>query len=151
MATLMTEGAGTRNSQAIAEQQAFLGVSVGAFSSWDQSGVALHAPTAVLDSALALFADVALRPTFPAVEFDKQKKQRLTQLLQVADRGPAMADRAFAQILYGPAHPYGRPLAGVESTIDSLTRNDIDAYYKEIYLPNNAFLIVVGDVTPVGH
>jgi zinc protease len=147
MATLMTEGADTRNSQAIAEQQAFLGVSVNAFSSWDQSGVALHTPKAVLDSALALFADVALRPTFPAAEFDKQKKKRLTQLLQVADRGPAMADRAFAQILYGGTHPYGRPLAGVESTIDSLTRGDVESFYKSIFLPNNTFIVVVGDIT----
>ncbi|HKS05698.1 MAG TPA: pitrilysin family protein [Gemmatimonadaceae bacterium] len=146
--TLMSEGAGSRNSQAIAEQQAFLGVFVSAFAGWDQSGVSLHAPTAVLDSALALFADVALRPTFPAEEFDRQKRQRMTQLLQVNDRGPAMADRAFAAILYGDSHPYGRPLAGTESTVESLTRDDIVAFYRSVYRPNNAFMLIVGDVTP---
>ena len=146
--TLMTEGAGSRNSQAIAEQQAFLGVFVSAFSGWDQSGVSLHAPIAVIDSALALFADVALRPTFPAEDFARQKKQRMTQLLQVKDRGPAMADRAYAAILYGDSHPYGKPLAGTETTVESLTRDDIVAFYRSVYRPNNAFMLIVGDVTP---
>lgn len=147
MASLLSEGAGKRNSQQIAEQQAFLGIGIGAFSGWDQSAVTLHAPTAVLDSALALFSDIALRPTFPATEFDRLKKQRLTQLLQVLDRGPAMADRAYAQILFGDAHPYGRPLAGVETTVKSLTREDVETFYKSIFRPNNAFVMVVGDVS----
>lgn len=146
MASLMSEGAGARNSQAIAEQQAFLGIFINAFSGWDQSTVSLHAPTAVLDSALALFSDIALHPTFPAAEFDRLKKQRLTQLLQVLDRGPAMADRAYAEILFGDAHPYGRPLAGVEATVRTLSREDVDAFYKSIFKPNNAFMMVVGDV-----
>jgi zinc protease len=146
MAALMSEGAGKRSSQDIAEQQSFLGVSVGAFSGWDQTGVNLHAPIAVLDSALGLFGDIALRPTFPATEYDKLKKQRLTQLLQVLDRGPAIADRAFAQILYGETHPYSRPLAGTETTVESITRDDVAAYYTSIFRPNNAFVVVVGDV-----
>jgi predicted Zn-dependent peptidase len=147
-ASLLSAGAGNRDAQAIAEQQAFLGVQVGAFSTWDQSAVALHAPVAVLDSALALFADVALRPTFPATEYDRAKQQRLTNLLQTKDRGPSIADRAFNAILYGEEHPYGRPLAGIESTIESLTRDDVQRFYTTYYRPNNAFLLVVGDVQP---
>ena len=65
-ASMLDEGAGRRSSLDIADQEAFLGVQVGTGSGWDQSNVSLHAPVAVLDSAMALFADVALRPTFPA-------------------------------------------------------------------------------------
>ena len=147
-ATLLTKGAGTRGAPEIAEQQAFLGARLGAFSGWDQSVVTLSATTAVLDSALALFADVALRPTFPAAEFDREKTQRMTQLMQVKDRGPAMADRAFSMILFGENHPYGQPLAGIEATVETLTRDDVAAFYRTYYRPNNALLMVVGDVTP---
>jgi predicted Zn-dependent peptidase len=147
MGSLMTEGAGSRNSQQIAEQMAFLGVRVSAYSTWDQSGVSLHAPKAVLDSALALFADIALRPTFPAADFDRLKKQRMTQLMQVADRGPSLADRAYYNILFGDGHPYGHPVAGIETTVGSLTRDDIAAFYKSVFIPNNAFVVVVGDIS----
>lgn len=146
MASLLTEGAGTRSSIEIAEQMAFLGISVSASSSWDQTTVTVFTPTSVLDSALALFGDVALRPTFPQQEFDRLKRQRQTQLLQVADRGPALADRAFARIVFGDDHPYGRPLAGIESTVEAITRDDVEAFYKSAFVPNNAFLLVVGDV-----
>jgi predicted Zn-dependent peptidase len=57
-----------------------------------------------------------------------------------------MADRAYAAILYGDSHPYGRPLAGVETTVAALTRDDVQAFYQTYYRPNNAFVMVVGDV-----
>jgi zinc protease len=146
--SLLREGAGARSSQDIAEQEAFLGVDLTTGASWDQSIIGVHAPTAVLDSALALFADVVLRPTFPQNEFDRLRKQRLTSLLQVKDRGPAMADRAFNILLFSPDHPYGHPSQGVESTVESFTRDDVVSFHNAIYRPNNAFLLVVGDVRP---
>ena len=59
------------------------------------STLSLHTPTAQLDSALALFADVALRPSFPADEFERIRKNRLTELLQLKDRPTAIANQAY--------------------------------------------------------
>ncbi len=146
MASLLTDGAGSRSADAIAEQQAYLGVRLSSSASFDRTVVSLHAPTAVLDSALAIFADVALRPTFPNAEFDRAKQQRLTALLQTADRGPAVADRAFNTIVYGDAHPYGRPTAGVERSVETITRDAVAAFHGQQFRPDNAFLLVVGDV-----
>jgi zinc protease len=147
-AGLLDEGAGRRTSLDIADQEAFLGVDVEAGSGWDQSAVRLHAPVAVLDSAMALFADVALRPTFPTSDLERLRKERLTDLLQLKDRAPQIADRAYAAILYGEKHPYGRPLTGTEASTRAITRRDVQRFYQTYYRPNNATLIVVGDVTP---
>ena len=145
---LLTEGTTTRSALQIADQAAFLGVRVGAGSGWEQSTVSLHTPTAQLDSALALFADVALRPTFPAPDLERVRKVRLTSLQQLRDRGPAIADRAYATALYGEQHPYGRPLAGTEASIAAISRADLQSFYDTYYRPNNATLLVVGDVKP---
>src|SRR5687767_6279885 len=145
--SMLDEGAGRRTSLDIADQEAFLGIDVGTGSGWDQSIVSLHAPVAVLDSAMALFADVALRPTFPASDLERLRKERLTDLLQLKDRAPQIADRAYAAILYGERHPYGRPLTGTEASTRSITRADVQRFYQTYYRPNNATLIVVGDVT----
>ncbi len=147
-AALLTEGTTTRSALEIADQAAFLGVRVGAGSGWEQSTVSLHAPTAQLDSAMALFADVALRPAFPAADLERVRKVRLTALQQIRDRGPAIADRAYATALYGEQHPYGRPLTGTESSIATISRADLKAFYDTHYAPNNATLLVVGDVKP---
>jgi len=145
---MLREGTSTRKSLEIADQLAFLGVNLNAGSSWESTTLSLHTPTAQLDSALALFADVALRPSFPANEFDRIRKTRLTTLLQLKDQGPAIADIAYPAIVYGKSHPYGARLLGTEESVAGLSVADLQAYYGANFRPNNATLIVVGDVTP---
>jgi zinc protease len=147
-ASMLDEGTTTRNALQIADQEAFLGVDVGTSSGWDASSISLHTPTAQLDSALALFADVALRPSFPTTDLERLRKDRLTELLQVRDRAPVIADRAFASIVYGARHPYGRPTSGTEGTVTSITQGDGCRHYETYFRPNNATLIVVGAVKP---
>jgi predicted Zn-dependent peptidase len=147
-ATMLREGTTTRKSLEIADQIAFLGISLSPTSSWESSTLSLHTPTAQLDSALALFADVALHPSFPDSDFERIRKTRLTELLQLRDQGPAIANIAFPAIIYGNAHPYGAPAIGTEASVKSLTTADLRSYYQTNYAPNNATMIIVGDVTP---
>ncbi len=147
-ASMLDEGTTTRNALQIADQEAFLGVDISTSSGWDASTVGLHTPIAQLDSALALFADVVLRPSFPRTDLERLRKDRLTELLQLRDRGPAIADRAFASIVYGAGHPYGRPTSGTETTVAAITQADVRRFYDTYFRPNNATLIVVGDVRP---
>lgn len=147
-AAMLREGTTTRKSLEIADQISFLGISLFPASSWESSTLSLHTPTAQLDSALALFADVALNPTFPASEFERIRKNRLTELLQLKDQGPAIANLAFPAIIYGSVHPYGAPAIGTEASVKSLSTADLQAYYQANFKPNNSTLIIVGDVNP---
>lgn len=146
-ASLLREGTASRTSPQIAEQQAFLGIRLGSGSSLEQTTISLHTPTAVLDSALALMADLVLRPSFPEAEFTRVRSETLTGLLQLRDRAPAIADRAFSALMYGDTHPYGRPSSGTEATVEAITRDDVQRFWRTWYRPNAATLIVVGDIT----
>jgi zinc protease len=137
-----------RHEKAWTSQISFLGISLFPQASWESTTLSLHTPTAQLDSALALFADVALHPSFPANEFDRIKKNRLTELLQLRDQGPAIANIAFPAIVYGTSHPYGAPLIGTEASVTGLSTEDLQAYYQSNFKPNNSTLIIVGDVSP---
>jgi predicted Zn-dependent peptidase len=148
VADMLDEGTATRSALQIADQAAFLGVDLGAASTWDASLVQLHTSTAQLDSALALFADVALRPAFAARELERLRRERLTELVQLADRPREIADRAYASLVFGGEHPYGRPLVGTARTVRAITRAEVQRFHRTYYRPNNATLIVVGDVTP---
>jgi zinc protease len=147
-AAMLREGTATRKSLEIADQISFLGINLSPSSSWESSTLSLHTPTAQLDSALALFADVALHPSFPANEFERIRKNRLTELLQLRDQGPSIANQAFPAIVYGSTHPYGAPSIGTETSVKSLSTADLQSYYQTNFRPNNATLIIVGDVTP---
>jgi zinc protease len=147
-ANLLDEGTSTRSSIAIAEQSALLGVQLFTTAGYESSTVGLHTTTAVLDSAFALFADVIRRPAFADAEFTRLKKERLTSLLQERDRGPAIADRAFAHIVFGSEHPYGHMPQGEATDVETFTRDDAQSFWSRFYRPNNATLIIVGDITP---
>jgi len=145
---MLREGTTTRKSLEIADQIAFLGINLSPSSSWESSTLSLHTPTAQLDSALALFADVALHPSFPANEFERLRKSRLTDLLRLKDQGPAIANLAFPAIIYGGGHPYGAATLGTEASVKSLSVADLQSYYQTTFKPNNSTLIIVGDVNP---
>ncbi|MEQ1690753.1 MAG: pitrilysin family protein [Gemmatimonas sp.] len=146
-ANLLDEGAGARDALAIAEQIGFLAIRLNTFATFEQSAISLHTTRATLDSALALMADVVLRPTFAEKEFSRLKNDRLTSLLQEVDRGPALADRAFAAIVFGESHPFGRSTSGTKEEAETLTRADAQAFWQSWYRPNNATLVMVGDLS----
>jgi zinc protease len=147
-AAMLREGTTTRKSLEIADQIAYLGVNLSPSSSWESSTISLHTPVAQLDSALALFADVTLRPSFPANEFERLRKIRLTDLIRQKDEGPAIANVSFPAIIYGSGHPYGAATLGTEASIKSLSVADLQSYYQRNFKPNNSTLIIVGDVNP---
>jgi predicted Zn-dependent peptidase len=148
MASLLTEGAGSRSALEVADAIDFLGADLGTSSGIDSAAVRLHAPVARLADALPIMADVALHPTFPRDELERARQQRLTNLLQARDDAGTIASLAFSRILYGTTHRYGTATMGTAATIKGFTPEDLRAFYNATFRPDNATLLVVGDVVP---
>lgn len=149
-AAMLDEGAGTRSALELADAIDFLGASLGTTSSFDSSTVHLGTLVSKLDQALPLMADVALRPTFPQTDFERLRKERLTSLLQLRDDPSSLASAAFSRQLFGAAHRFGSPTLGTEAANTAMTVSDLKQFYTTHYQPQNAHLLVVGDVTPAG-
>ena len=145
-ADMLDEGTKTRTSLQISDEIESIGASFNMSANWDGSFVTLSSLTKYLDKALAVFTDVLTNPTFPEKEFKRIQKQRLTNLLQQRDQPVAIANISFAHILYGSDHPYGNNIMGTEPSLKAMTVNDLMKFYQTYYRPNNATLIVVGDV-----
>jgi zinc protease len=146
-AAMLDEGAGTRNSLELADALEFLGANLATTSSFDYSAIRLSVPVSKLADALPLMADVTLRPTFPATDLDRLKKERLTALLQARDNPGALIQIAFPRVVFGPTHRYGTSANGLPAAIESFTVEDLQTFYRAHYRPDNATLLVVGDVT----
>lgn len=149
-ADMMDEGAGERDALELADAIDFLGASLSVSSGTHTTRVALHTPLSKLERALPIMADVVLRPTFPRDELERKRKSRLTSLLQAHDEPNAIASVAFDRALYGDRHPYGWPDVGDEQSIRSFTVDDLREFHTTHFRPNNATLIVVGDVSVEG-
>ncbi len=147
VANMLDEGAGTRDALAIAEETAFLGATLGAGSGSENTTVNLHCIKPRLGAALDLLADIVVRPVFADSEVVRQRELRQNALLQLRDQPTQMAPIAFNTIVYGATHPYGRPLGGNEASTAKLTRERVLEFYNTFYRPNNARMLIVGDVT----
>jgi zinc protease len=144
-ATLLDQGAGSRNAEQIAETIDFVGGVLGTGAGTDLSFVTAVVMKDSYDVALDLMADVVQRPTFSPQEIDRQRQQALSGMKVAAEDPESVADRVIGRLIFG-FHPYGMPGAGTEESLASLTRNDFVDFHKRYFVPNNALIAVVGDI-----
>ena len=145
-ASLLDEGTKTRTADEIANQLQSIGASVGAGSGWDSANISMSSLTKNLDQALDIFADVTLNPTFPDAELEKYRARLLTSFEQRKVQPNAISDLVYNKLLYGKNHPYSKQLSGDAVSVKGIKRDDLVNFYTANYRPNNAVLIVVGDV-----
>jgi predicted Zn-dependent peptidase len=149
-AAMLDEGAAGRDALAIADAVDYLGADLSTSSSYDATFVNLHVPVTRMTEALAVMADVALRPSFGQKDLDRLREERLAGLKQTRDNPAAIASVAFPLMVYGPSHRYGISMMGTGETLPSFTPEDLRQFHAAAYRPDRAALVVVGDVTPAG-
>jgi len=94
-----------------------------------------------------LVADVVQRPDFPGAELERLREERLTALLQARDNPAAIVQAAFPRLLFGPEHRYGTSPVGTTSSTTTMRVEDLRSFHGAHYRPDNAALLVVGDIT----
>jgi len=146
-AAMLDEGTATRNALQIADEVAQLGASLGISSSMDATTLAIRSLSKNFASTVDVLADVTLHPSFPAQEIERQRASRLAALVQQRDNPNQVAAQVTASALYGPKHPYGYAEIGTEAALKSVSRADMEAFWKQNFVPNNAALVVAGDIS----
>ena len=146
-ADMLDEGTNRRGTLQIAEDLDRAGATLTTSSTADSASVSLRSLTKNVEPAFDLLTDVALNPAFQQRELDRVRNQRLTQLLQQRDNPNQLVSKVFYKTVYGEKHPYGFVELGSEEAIKSTTHDDLMAFWKAGFEPQNAALVVAGDVT----
>ena len=146
---LIDEGTKKLNSLQINEKLQLLGASLNSYSDQDISNVYMNTLKPSFDASLELFADVVLNPSFPQKEFDRLKIEQINNIRKEKSQPIGMALRVMNKFLYGEGHPYSNPYTGTgfEATVENFNREDIVKFYDTWMKPNNATLIVTGDIS----
>lgn len=140
--SLMGTGTKTRSKADIDAAVDFIGANLNTTGSGVfASGLKKHS-----SKLLDIMTDVLYNPSFPEEEFKKIKTQTISGLSQTATNADAMAGNVAAVLNYGTNHPYGE--IQTEEDVNNMTLENIKSYYNTYFKPNNAFLIIVGDITP---
>jgi len=144
-AEMLDEGAGTRTALEVAEELEQLGADLYVGAGRDGSQLTLQVPSKELERALAIAADVAIRPRLTDEDWARVQHDRLTSLAQRRDQPEAVANVLSDRTLFGVGHPYGHPVDGLERTVSPMVAADARGFHQQIWRPNNATLVLAGD------
>lgn len=144
---MLNEGTGDQDAGTIAAGFERLGAQFSNSSHRDMALAGLRTLTATdkLDPALALFAEVIARPSFPQDAFERLRNQLLASLQFRLQRPAALASEAFWADLY-PDHPYGSLPEGQADSLQSMTPETLRQFHEQYYTAGNAVIALVGDI-----
>jgi zinc protease len=146
-AEMLDEGTTSRSALQIQAELDQLGTVLGTSAESEVSHVSLDTLRKHLQPSLELMTDLVLNASFPEEELERQRKQRLDNILQERNSPPTIVRKVFRSVLFGEDHPFGRETAGNESSIQALKRDDLVHFYRTYWMPNHAALIFAGDVS----
>lgn len=145
MSALLTKGTKKYTAEQIANKLDGVGASISANSGADFITIYAQSLKKHQSLLLDLLSEVLLHPTFPEDEFDKLKKQMIAGV-QYEKSNPASLAQQLARVaLYGKEHPYSK--VNSETSINSITLEDVKNYFNTWFKVNNSSLAIIGDFT----
>jgi zinc protease len=146
VASLLNQGTPTMSAQQIANAIESAGGIIGVGSGNELSFVSGAVIKDKTELMLGLANDLVQHPAFSTEEIERQRSQAVSSLKVSYDDPEYLANLVFDRLVFG-FHPYGRPNEGTPESIARITRDDLVAYHRAWFVPNNALLAIVGDLT----
>jgi len=119
-----------------------------AFTSYDYTGYYQNVAKDKLDLVMRMEADRMVNLVLTVKDVETERDVVLEERRSRTDNDPAAQLREAMNAAQYLAHPYGIPVIGWKHEVEALNHADALAFYKRYYAPNNAILIVAGDVEP---
>ena len=146
-AALLDQGTSTKSAAQVATTIDSIGGAIGAGATSDLTSIYAAVMKDSFGVALDLVSDLVRNPAFAPEEIERQRQQIVSGLKVSYDDPDYLAGVVFDRLVYG-FHPYGKPDSGTPASIAAVTREDLFAFHKQWFGPNNAILAIVGDVSP---
>jgi zinc protease len=146
-ASLLTKGTTTKSAEEIARGVEALGATLDTGAGWDESSADVSVMSSKLPQALGFLADVVRHPTFKQEEIDRLRQQNVDALSVAMKQPGRLASFVMAHAIFG-ASPYGHYLGGTPQSLTAIKRDDIVAFHRNYYRPDNAILVLGGDIAP---
>lgn len=145
-ASLLEEGTKKRSAPEISQAVDFIGANLTASADQDFMTAELKILKKDVEAGFDLFSDILINPVFDPKEVERVRNNLLGGLVAEKDQPQVIAERAFRNIVFGN-HPYHNPVNGREETVSKIGREEIAAFHRDFYRPNNTILAIVGDLS----
>jgi zinc protease len=144
--TVLRTGTANRTSRQIEEDLRRLGADLGTSAGQDTSAISFAGLSEYAEPLLRLVAELARLASFPESEFERERRQKLEEVKLERTSPGFLASERLRKVLFG-AHPYAR-VSPSEDQVLAYKRENLESVYREIYTPENALLLLVGDFEP---
>ena len=144
---LLFKGTARRDGKSISREVHAMGGGINAYTTFDRTVYYIDAPSQAFSQIVDVLSDIVLHSTLPEQEVERERDVILREI----DMGLDDPDRQLSQALFRTAfkcHPYREPVIGHRALYEQVTRDELYAYYKSRYVPNNIVVSIVGAVTP---
>lgn len=145
-ASMLSEGTASKTGDQLSDALQLLGTNINGGISGEEGSIGFVSTAKNFNATLSILADMMLNSTFPSDALDRLRGRTLVNLTQAKDQPTVVGAQVFNKILYGNEHPYGQRVT--ETSVKTITRDDVVAFAKSYYQPGRAIITVVGDITP---
>src|SRR5258707_928219 len=142
-ATMVRTGTAQHSSREIEELLRGLGADLSVNAGQDNSSISFAGLSDHAEPLLQLMNELAREATFPAAEFERERRQKLEEVKLDRTQPGFLAGERLRKVLFG-GHPYSQ-ISPTEEQVASYKRDDLVSIYRDFYTPENALLLMVGD------
>lgn len=142
---MLFKGTGRRDASEVAQTVQSQGGYINAYTSFDRTVYWIDAPSSGTETCLDVLCDVVGFATLPEEEFENEREVIRREIAMGEDNPEQVLSKLFFRTAYA-VHPCRYPVIGHLDLYNQLSRDDLYAYYREKYSPDNLFLVIAGDV-----
>lgn len=145
---LMTLGAAGMTDEVIANKMADIGAILGGEFDADRAAFKLRTLSSEREQtqALDIFTKILQKPDFPEAVLTREKARIISGLQESATQPESISNKAFMKAMYG-SHPYSLDESGEVDTVNTIKREDLQAFYGRYYGAKGAVIAMMGDIT----
>jgi predicted Zn-dependent peptidase len=142
---LLFKGTARRSAAEIAGELEAVGGDLNAFTSKEYTCFYARCLDRDLPLAVDVLADMITSAVVTAEDVDAERSVVLEEIRMHWDTPDDLVHSVFSEVLFG-SHPLGREVLGTAGTIESVPRDDVFAYYRSRYVPENLVVAVAGNI-----
>lgn len=147
LSDLMMEGTVNRTPEDLEEAIGQLGASIDINSGAENMTITANCLTRNYSAVLNLVEEILMEPRWDEKEFDRIKQAAISGIAQRNANPNAIAGNVFYKMLYGENHIFSKPVTGTLASVQSITMDDLKAYYMRNISPSVASFHIAGDIT----
>jgi len=146
MTDIMMEGTANKTPEELEEEIELLGASINMFTGSESITIQGNTLVRNFDKTMALVEEILLEPRWDEEELGRIKTSTINGIKRSAANPNTVARNVYNKLIYGEGHPFAHPTSGTEGSVESITMDDLKAYYNNNFSPSVTRFHVVGNI-----